>query len=205
MTHSDGLWRRAAEIVDQLSAALDNSRLAQDIDAPIDRAAMAFDCPDGEPLSHRQFIETVAGFLRHLCAQACPRGRQLSSSQARDEAVALLQQGYQGTFSSGYEEALLDAADPCYPGVPSVLLKVAELVKARQREMHIRWVTACHIDPADWRLRCAVATLLLEPCRHHLPAPLCWWPPERLIDDIQVLVTFYLARPDEGPWVSQPG
>jgi len=90
----------------------------------------------------------------------------------------------------------LEAADPSHPCLETVLLQMAELVKARQREMYLRWVTARHIDPTDWSTKCAVAALLLDPCRPYLPAPVRWWPPERLTDYIPNLLPFYLARPD---------
>ena len=196
MTPTDALCHRAAEVLDQLAEMLDPGHTARQIDEPIDRAAMEFDYSEGGALSHRQFLETVARFLRHLYAQAFPRGRQLSLSQARDEAVVLLEQGYQDAFSSGYDEALAEATDPSHPGLETVLLKVAELVGARQRQMYVRWVTARHIDPADWRMKCAVASLLLDRCRPWLPDRLQDCPPAQFADYIPDLLPLYLARPD---------
>jgi len=196
MTPTDALCHRAAGILDQLAEMLDPVHTARQIDEPIDKAAMGFDYSEGEALSHRQFLETVARFLRHLYAQAFPRGRQLSLAQARDEAVALLQQGYRGVFYSGYDEAFLDAANPFHPGMETVLLKVADLVRARQREMYLDWVIARYIDPADWRMKRAVTALLLDRCRSWLPDRVQDCPPAQLADYIPGLLRLYLARPN---------
>lgn len=196
MTPTDALFRRAAEILDQMAEMLDPVCTARQIDEPIDRAAMEFEYSEGEAPAHRHFLDTVARFLIHLYAQAFPHGRQLSLSQARDEAVALLEQGYQGAFSSGYNEALLDTADPSHPGLEAVLLKVAELVRARQRQMYVRWATARYIDPADWGMKWAVASLLLDRCRPWLPDRLQDCPPAQFADYIPDLLPLYLAQPD---------
>jgi len=61
---------------------------------------------------------------------------------------------------------------------------LAEWLKQRQRRMHVRWVAVRHIDPADWRTRCAMAETLLERCRQWLPPEMQSCPPEQLADDV---------------------
>ena len=196
MTPTDSRYDRAAELLDQLAELVDETHLTRHIDEPIERAAREFKCADGTGMSHHEFLDAVADFLRHLYANAFPHGRQLTPSQARDEAVALLEQAYQGTNSSGYDGALLDAIDPSLPGLGNVLARVADLVWGRQCQMHVHCIVGHHLDPGDWELKCATAAILLDRCRPYLPAELQDDPPERFADDVSYLLAVDLVTRD---------
>jgi hypothetical protein len=150
-------------------------------------------------------LDRVSDFVQHLHARAFPQGRQYSSSQARDEAVALLEQAYHGAFATGHEAALADATKPAYAGLAQVLLAVAQIVKTRERSRYIRWILARHIDPSDWRMNCALAQVLLDRCRGRLPARLQSCQPEYLVDDLPELLAVSLAAGPGGfDWAGKP-
>lgn len=161
MTSSDATRERAAGIIAQLAILLDEGRMVQEIDEPIDDAVKKFG-DDGEaPHSREQFHKAVSSFTQCILetASSCPR--RVSLSQAHDEAVAWLEEGYQGTHAHGFDGALVDATDPSQAGIPLVLVRLAEWIKQRQRRMYVKCVAARCIDPADWRTRCAMAEILL--------------------------------------------
>ena len=193
MTSSDATRERAATLIAQMVTLLDEGRMVQEIDEPIDDAVKKFGSDGESPHSREEFHRALSSFA--LCiletASSCPR--RVSLSQAHDEAVAWLEEGYQGTYGNGFDEALADATDPSQAGIPLVLVRMAEWLKQRQRRMYVGCVAARHIDPADWRTRCAMAEVLLERCREFLPPGVQSCPPEQLADDVCDLLLMDLS------------
>ena len=194
MIPSEEVGRRAQQIVDRLTQLLDESRLCQRIDEPIDQAMAQWKHPEDLEYSHRQFHETIARCLQYVLERAEPGGRRPSLEEAHDEAVALLEHGYEGTRADGYYGAVVDAAGSSRPGLPWVLAGLADALKAHRRQIYIRWVIASHVDPADWPTRCAVAAILIARCRQWLPPELRPCRPEQLVDDLPELLSLGLAR-----------
>ena len=93
----------------------------------------------------------------------------------------------------GYDDAVLDAADPEQPGLELVLTRMTDLMKSRQRERYHRWIAARHIDPVDWGTKCAMAHILLERCRHRLPTTLRECSPPQMADHVLELLTLDLG------------
>jgi len=193
MRNSDATRNLAAAILDQVTGLIDEQLMVQQIDEPIDRALASFGSVEHEPYSHPRFTETTARFVKHVFDHALSPGRRLTVSQARDETTALLGLAYRGTYAIGYHGAILDAADPSDPGLELVLARIAELIKSERRQLHLRCVEFRYIDSADWPTRCAMASLLIERCREHLPPELRSCPPEQLADDVFDLLALHLA------------
>lgn len=173
---------RAARVVSELKRLLDETRLAAVIDEPIDRVAEALrhECAEANVVAGLH--EVAARFVQRLHAEALPGKRELSAAQALDEAIALLERGYAGRAANSYFEAVLDATDESHAGIELVLARMADAVKAQRRALYVRWLIARHVDPADWELRCSLASLLLERCKLFLPPQLQACSPEQLAD-----------------------
>jgi hypothetical protein len=122
-----------------------------------------------------------------------------ASPNALGEAIALLEEGYHGTSSDGYDGALLDAIDPAHPGLPLVLERMAEAIRIRCRETYVRWVIDRHITSAEWAVRCAMTALLLDRCREWMPPELRQ--PEQMVGCIPELLHIHLSMSR----VLQPG
>lgn len=192
MTRSKRPGGRARQLLDRLSSLLDEDRMARLIDAPIDHVVREYGFPEETPFSADLFHRTLADFLRLVYERGMRLRRRLTVSQARDEAVCLLDQAYEGTHSRGYDAAVLDAADPMQSGTRLVLTRLADGLKARERMRYLRWVATRHIDPADWQIKCAMAEILLIRCRHWLPAELRNSAPARWADFVLELLTIDL-------------
>jgi len=189
MRSSDGDLRGQAEaIVRAILERLDGSYLARHIDEPIDRAIADFVWDDRHPVCHCHFHEVLGKFVAHVYARGLPCRRKLSPAQARDEAVALLEQMDRGTGVDAYEVAVLEAAQSQWGGIEVVLVQLAEFIKAQCRQMHVQWVFAKFIDASDWPLLCAIASVLLDHFRSSLSERVSRWQPAQAVDAIPDLL-----------------
>ncbi len=193
MTCSDPVHSRAAKILDRLIDLLDEQWLTHLIDEPIDQALEDFQCPDAAEYSQELFHRTIAGFLQHVHEQTLRPVGRISTSAALDEVISILEYDYRGMQASGYYGALLDAADPSQAGIELVLARLAELVKNRRRQMHVRWVAARYIDPADWHTKCALAAMLIRQCQDWMPSELKRCPADELADFIPELLQLHMS------------
>lgn len=193
MTSSDSTWTRANQILGRLALLLDEGLISQQIDEPIDQAFARISVPNAPTHSHSQLQTAITDLVQLLYAGGATSGRQLARSQARDEAITILEQAYGGHAVDGYYHAVLDAADPEQSGLALVLARLTDLVKARRRQMYMRWVAARHIDPTNWQTKRAMAQVLLERCRHRLPRPLRDCPPEQMADHVLALMMLDLG------------
>lgn len=184
---------RVEELLDQVADLLDEQTMARQIDDPIDEALEQFGHVEHEPYSHQRFIEVTARFVHHVYEHALSPNRKLTLSQARDETVALLGRAYMGTRASGYDGAIVDAADPSGPGLELVLARIAEAIKRERHHMHTRWIESRYVDSADWPTKCAMASILIQRCREFLPPELQDCPPEQLAEDVFDLLALHLG------------
>jgi len=193
MTSSDNhIQQRAENVISEITSSLNESYLISHIDEPIDHAVASFRWRQRPHYSHRWSNQILARFVAHLYGNGLPCPRQLSASQAYDEAVSLLEHIYEGTHANGYFAAVLDAAHAQPNGMELVLVRLAEAIKAKWRQMHVRWVFARALDPSDWALRCEIAAVLLDHLRSWLPEEMSHCHPSQFADDIPTLLSQYL-------------
>lgn len=190
MSNSESAHCEAGITIARITALLDESLLTQVIDHPIDNAVETFSCGIETPESHLQMHDVITDFVVHMHAQTALRGSRFSRERARDEAVALLEQGYSDFRSAAYDEALRDAFNESQDGMRIIIARIAEAAKRRRRQEYTCWVFARHIDPLDWETRYQIAELLLERLAPLLsPPPKGYkYRPEELVDDIPNLL-----------------
>jgi len=195
---SDSLRESAFQTLERLADLLNGEKTTERIDEPIDRAFHEYVIPSDFEFSHERFHEVTGDFIKFLHEKAPLPGGKLTLTQAHDEAIAFLDQSYQGTHKDGYHGAMLDASDPRQPGIVLVLQRLVELIKAWQRRKYIRWVVSRHIDPADWRLKCAIAELLITRNRDLLPPKIAESSPAQyadLLESLFILIQRIKNRP----------
>jgi hypothetical protein len=193
MKSSDSSHSRAAQIIDLMTALLDENRLSQEIDEPIDAAVSKFPPEEESEFSSDRFHQAISKFVQAIYENALRYSRRLSASDAHDEAISLLESGYHGTFADGYDGAIRDASDPTHPGISLVLLRMAETIKARQRQAYRQWVISRYMNPADWCTQCAIADILINRYANWLPAEVRDGPPDRYTDMVCELLVMNLA------------
>ncbi len=187
-----GLREGAESVIDKMASYLDEEYVITHIDEPIDRAVAGFAWDDVHPFSHQRFHEVVARFVAHLYAHGLPCPRSLSPSQAHDEAVAVLEEVYEGTHDKGYVAAIVEAVRAQPDGLEVVLSRLADCIKDKCRRMHVRWVSVRFLASSDWALRCEVAAVLLDRLRPWLPEEMRGCRDAQFADDIPALLTDYL-------------
>jgi len=170
MTCFDTVRLQAERVVSTLRVLLSEPAMARRIDDPIDRAVKGFRFVWSQPFSHRAFQQIIGEFVEHVyrCGLPCPR--ILTSSQACDEAVAILERGYRNNENIEYDGALVAAAADPKHGIDQVLAGMSDIIKAQRREAYTAWAYARHIPPFDPGIRCAIAEVLRERCRTFLGA-----------------------------------
>lgn len=186
---SSDRWRqRAVHVVAALRAQLDQRRIAEDIDQPIDHALATFRFDWQIPTSISQFHGVSGALVAHVYAHGLIAGRVLSPTQAAAEALELLEIGYQGTHAPGYDGAVLDALTPRGSGIDAVLARLAEIVKVRQRHRHRQRTLIRYLDPLNWPLRCAVVDVIVKERCAAGDTTLAAQPPARFVDHIPDLL-----------------
>lgn len=179
---------RAREVLDRLVNELDGEYLHRTIDARIDDAVSLFPREDGTCRSHRDLLQAAARFVGYLYEHGLRVPQALDFHQARAEAVSLLERAYRGAGDGGYDAALLDVVGSGGPGLDGVLAQIADAVKLKERESHIRWVCAKHLIPCGWNTRCTIAKELLACYGPFLPAQIRDADPAQWADDIPHLL-----------------
>ena len=177
MSNSD----QARALLARVTTLLAEEHLQQRIDDPITIARDSFECPQTPEYSEKEFRHLIADFWRRMWRHMA--GQDPGLTVALGEAISLLEAGYQGTHSDGYDGALTDALNPG-TGHQVVVHRIAEIFKDRRRAAYIQWVFDRYVNSADWEVRCALVALLLDRHREELPPQLQQYPPAWLADDI---------------------
>ena len=193
MKNSESLEDRARRLIGVWQTLLDSAHVDGLIDAPIDQAALSFRSAVVRPRSHREFHAVLGAFVAHVYRHVASGARRLSRLQARALALSLLSGESESPDVDGYEAALLAAFSEIRGGLPLALDRLAQTIKNRRRREYLRWVWQRHLDPADWELRCAVARILFDEFRRHLPEGEPHPAPEDLAANLPELLDLALA------------
>lgn len=188
MTNSDELRCRAAGVVAALRDELDEQRVARTVDEPVGRALATFRFDWRTSPSIDRFHRVIGALVAHIHTRGLTVAHVLSPTQATAEAIELLEVAYQGTHEVGYDGALLDATTERGSGIDTVLTRLAEIIKLRQRHRYRQWAITRHLDPLDWPLHCAIVATILEKRRAAGDLALAAYRAEQLVDDIPELL-----------------
>ncbi len=158
---SSGRTGHVSEIIDGIIDLIKEDHVREQYEEPITQVLVEFDYDSETEVDHALFLKITGRFVQHIFAQAWKPRQQLSPRQAKAEAIRMLQNDYRGDAGSGLEGAYLDAIDPGYDGLGFVLKQMAEILSAKARQNHFRWVFGTRLDTLDWATRRAVANELL--------------------------------------------
>lgn len=187
MTNSDA-GRDATKILEDAFELTHEHFLYRHIDKPIEEAAAEFDFDKKAPVSHQIFVRLIGDFVRHIYENGCPIQQTMSVAQARAEAMAILEAGYQGSHASGYFAAFLDALNPKLDGYESVLIRIADIIKDMARQKHLKWVYSSRIAALDWQTRCQLVEILIKRWAPLLPPNISQSTPAQLADHLPDLI-----------------
>jgi len=188
---STEIRKRAREIIEVITAQLDDDLLKSRFDDPIGAVVRQFDCRVDRPMGHTAFNATIARFVEQVYRSGLRSPTSLIDPLA--EAISLLGDNYQsGTYGPGYVAAMLDANDEAEEGVRSVVVALGESIKDRERSKYVRSVFASHLPMGDWHLRCEIARILLEDYKDVIPDRLRQCAPAQLVEQIPSILYGYI-------------
>jgi hypothetical protein len=187
MTNFDGNLDPAG-IIEQIFKLTDEEYLYQFIDQRIEEAAVEFEFDRNAPRTHQAFIGIIGDFVHHIYEDGLCIPQTLSVTQARTEAMVILEEYYIGPHARGYYAAFLDTSNSKLDGHKFILSQIAEIIKALARERHLKWVYFSRITSLDWLTRCQIAEMLLTQWRPFLPLNIRQCPPDQLADHLPVLI-----------------
>jgi hypothetical protein len=193
MTNSD-FKPKATALLNEVLQLTEEAYLHLRIDEPIEKAAAGFEAERVAPMTHKAFVELTSAFVHHVYEHGLSTWQGLSDAEARAEAIAILEEGYQGAHGRGYYTAFLDASNPGPDGVEFVLARMADLIILRARETHIRWVFATRIELLDWPKRRVLAETLFKRWEPFLGPGLLRLSPARLAHHLPELITAILSN-----------
>ena len=139
MTYYDHEPLNTPAVVDSIAQLLDPVLITHQIDDRIEAAARSFKCPAKIRYSIPRLIGIMARFLRHVQRHAFAKGWQPTSDQARDEAIALLDQVYGTTSGNGFKHVLAEVTFRREMQPQPILEKLARYIMQRERLIYTRW------------------------------------------------------------------
>jgi hypothetical protein len=188
--------RRAVAIIREVFEKTSEEYLQTRIDEPVVKAATSFEFDRDAPITHKIFTRVIADFVRHVHEQGLWGKQELTVAQASDEAVAILEEGYQGPSDRpgdrGYDAAF-PAALKTDLGLEYVLGQMAGHIIAVARAKHMRWICASRMVLADRPIRCLIAEILLERWKLFLPENLRGCSPAQLAHDLPELIFLVIS------------
>jgi len=176
----------------RLAIALSDETVRERVDGPLEAATESFQDAPESVSTQEAFLQAVGKFVQHLYCHGLPAPRGLSDSQARAEAIELLDNGYRNATDFNYEAALLDAILSPSNGIDSVLAQLAETIKERERRRYRLLVLVRDLEPLAWPAKRAVAERLLSWLRPVLPLELANRQPAQLVNEILDLITRHI-------------
>ena len=180
--------RDATGIIEEVFELIDEDYLYRLIDKRIEEAAVDFKFDRKAPLTHQAFIRIIGDFVYHVYKNGLCVRQTLSAAQARAEAMALLEKCYESPHANGYFGAFLDVSNSKMDTHESILIQIAEIIKALAREKYIKWVYFNRIISLDWPVRCQIAEILIKRWAPFLPLNISQCSPAQLADHLPDLI-----------------
>lgn len=179
---------KSDSIIDEIFELLDADYLNQIIDRPIEQAFESFEFNLKIPMTFHDFIKIIGNFTTHLYRFGPGVSKILTESQARSEAMHIIENCYwQCSKDIRLDTAYLDAADNETAGIQNVLQQMANHIKEKAHTRHIKWVYATRLNPLDWKTQCLIVRTLMQQEKQYIPSDLLSCHPEQLanyLDDL---------------------
>ena len=173
--------RLVAEIIEEISRLIDPEYIHSKIIEPIEKAAESFHVDASVSMTHKNFLNVIGDFVRHIYRYGLGFPKMLTDSQACSEALSIIEDCYQRGKSAGYFAAFLDARNAEVHGIEQVIQQIAGHILARERAKHIEWVFVTKLYVLDWQTQVLIAQSLLYDWKCVLPSILADWPPSHLV------------------------
>jgi hypothetical protein len=181
------------KILNEILQLLDEDTIKRHIEEPIQNAASKFILEKKTPLTFYQFIQTIGKFIQHIYGTGFPIPIKLTDTQAKTEALVLLEEGYQTPYAHGFCAAYLDTLNSEPDGIEYIISQIAELIIHKKKTQYIQWAYCSQIDPKNWQLKNRIAKTIFDQWEKFFPDSLRQCPPEQLSNNIPELINIILS------------
>lgn len=181
------------DVLEDILGLLDDDRISQKIDEPIDHALESFQWKATSQFCHSEFNRIIAEFMQHLYRNGLRLSRNISTQKALIEAISILKRSYRGVYTKGYDGALLDAVSSNMEGVETILSSLTNSVKTVERGKYVQLVFAQKIDQLDWGSQCEIVSVFLKKHKDSLPQQIRRTDPARWAEHLPELITQYMS------------
>ena len=184
---------REALIIDETLKLLGDEYRYNHIVNPIEKIALDFQYSQDRPITYRLFINTLGLFVQSVYKYGVRVKQEITKDQARSIAYMILENGYIGMNSSGFNAAYLDAINKEIEGFELVLSKMTEIFTSMEHAKHVRWVYESRLGHLDWETKCSIGQLLLKRMEPYLPNDLARCLPAQIADHLEDLLNLMIA------------
>ena len=176
--------------IDDVLAALDERRVAQEVGLPHDEARLRFRLERNTVDAFDEFTATITDYYRHHF-RVTMGGAELPRVRAAGLAKQAIEHAYrerQGDLVAAFN----DAHDGTNGGLRALLDAIADALKAEAVQFYVRDVFDRHVAPNDWDTKVAIIRQFIAQCGANLASSINADQPERYAQDYQDLIQSYV-------------
>lgn len=183
----------ATTIIDEIFELLDADYIHQTIDGPIEEAVESFEFDSKAPMTFQNFFKITGDFIAHLCRFGPGVRKILSATQARSEALSIIEKCYYHCSDDiRLDTAFLDATDNETTGIEYILEQMANYIKDKARKTHVEWVFTTRLRCLDWKIQCSIAKAFIHREKPYIPSDLLACHPAQLTHDLDDLMKLFI-------------
>ena len=192
MTNSTNSCEVSA-IIDKIFELLDADFIHQTIDGPIEEAVESFEFDSKAPMTFQNFFKIAGDFIAHLCRFGPGVRKILSETQARSEALSIIEKCYYHcSHDIRLDTAFLDAIENETTGIEYVLEQMANYIKEKARKTYAEWVFTSRLRCLDWKIQCSIAKAFMHREKPYIPSDLLACHPDQLTHDLDDLMNLFI-------------
>ena len=177
--------------IDNLLAALDERRLAQQVSLKHDEARVSYPLNGNTVANFDEFTNVIADYYNHQFTRCVSHGGALPRSEAAGRAKEILEHAYRRR-NGDIVAAFNDARDGTNGGLRVILDTIAEGIKTESAERYIREMFDKHVAPNSWDDKVEIIRQFIAQCGANLASSIDANRPERYAQNYQELVRSYV-------------
>jgi hypothetical protein len=192
MTNSNNSCKVTA-IIDEIFELLDADYIYKTIDGPMEEAVESFEFDSKAPMTFQSFFKITGDFIAHINRFGPGVRKILSATQARSEALSTIENCYYHCSDDiRLDTAYIDATDNETTGIEYVLEQMANYIKEKARERHVKWVLATRLTCLDWKIQCSIARTLMHQEKQYIPPDLLACHPDQFTHCLNDLMESFI-------------
>lgn len=176
-----------------LIGEMDERFIAQQVGIPHDEAFMQYRTRSNTVGDIHAFFEIIGHYYQYHHSQCVSRGGVIDQFEARSQAKEIVTSEYKKR-GGNINTAFNDAHDGTNGGLRGILSILADALKAKSVENHMRDAFDRHVAPNSWQEKVAIIRDFMSQCGEYLRADLDVEHPERYAGEYEELIRTYVRN-----------